>query len=790
MNIFRVRSIKAKLNITVILIMAIVFALTWTFMYIDHYRRSMEDVRDKATTIAKIISGIGVSTFLTLDYTLLDETIQKTMEQQDILYIKIIDKNGNVMRENRRERKSGHLLEVKEDIIVAGEPSGSVVLGLSTEDIYMMLKKNALSALLLTLIGLITSSFLMILIFNRLILKPVTVMDRSMKEIEKGDLTQEIPIESEDEIGYLSKAFNNVIKSIRDIVGQTLRSAHKVAMTGDKIAESSQRLAHSAQEEASATDETSASMEEMAASISEVVKNVENLSASVEETSATINEMAASIEQVGRNADTMGAVVDETSATIKQMLSSIEQNANNSAIMTDAVSETSLSIEHLLTSVEDVSKNAEILRNTVGETSSVIEEMTRAVREVSHRIEGANNLSQNVASKAEEGGKAVYKGLEGLQNIGKTTEKTMEIIQGLGKRSEEIGSIIEVIEEIADQTNLLALNAAIEAARAGDAGRGFAVVAEEIRRLAERSIDATKEISAVIKKVQEDTVFAIKAMDETYIEGKAGIMLANQSRDAFSQIIDSIRDNSMVMQEIAGSTVELNKAIDQAMKYVLDMNTATEEVTEAVKEQALRTDRIRQSLEKMNTAVRDVNIATKEQAAGGKQIREAVERMKAIVQEVVIAVKEQVKGTRQIALSIENMRDMAESVARATREQKLGSEAVVKAMDVLDKISEENLRLSEELKRFSEESTYEVENLQYAISNFRIHPDGQRRCWDIMNCAQEVRYKCPAYGSEEDRCWLIEGTWCKGAQQGDFRSKLRNCITCEAFRVIQGMGVD
>ena len=110
----------------------------------------------------------------------------------------------------------------------------------------------------------------------------------------------------------------------------------------------------------------------------------------------------------------------------------------------------------------------------------------------------------------------------------------MGIIQNLGKRSEEIGSIVEVIDEIADQTNLLALNAAIEAARAGDAGRGFAVVAEEIRKLAERSMEATKEIANVIKQVQSETETAIKATEETYREGKGGIVLAGQSRDAFT----------------------------------------------------------------------------------------------------------------------------------------------------------------------------------------------------------------------------------------------------------------
>jgi methyl-accepting chemotaxis protein len=626
------------------------------------------------------------------------------------------------------------------------------------------------------------------LFISRSITGPISRLAAVTQRTAEGDLTQTPEIRSADEIGLLAGAFDRMVNNLRRLVGESLKSSYHVALSADRVVHSSGQIAKSAQEEAAATDETTSSMEEMAVSISQVAKNTEALATNVDETSATISEMAASIEQVGKSAEVMAASVEETSATVEQMLTSVEQTATNTGSMTESVTETSLTVENLLSSIEQIARNTESLKNTVMETSGTIEEMTRTVKEVAGRIEGADKLGRNAFNEAEEGGKAIFRSIESLQNMGRTTEKTMEIIQSLGKRSEEIGSIVEVIDEIADQTNLLALNAAIEAARAGDAGRGFAVVAEEIRKLAERSMEATKEIAGVIREVQGETGAAIKATEETFREGKGGIALAESSRDAFTEIIHSMKESSDVVQGIARSASELNKAIEQVMKYVVDMNAATEDVAGAVREQASGAGEIRISLDRMNKMVQEVNIAAKEQSVGGRQIREVVERMKNIVREVGLAVREQVGGTKQIVQAAEIMRTMTQSVASATAEQKLGGETIVKAMEGMNQISGENLRLSKDMVTISEDTLFQVENLQYSISNFKIHSNGDRRCWDILSCPSSSRQKCPAYNVEEERCWLISGTWCKGNQQGDFRSKLRNCMTCEAFRVIQGIG--
>ena len=651
------------------------------------------------------------------------------------------------------------------------------------------LNRRASLAIILLAIAAMTLSLLTGVVITRSITGPISRIGEFTRKTSEGDLTHEIADKSRDEIGALAGYFNAMVESLRRTVNDAVRSSYHVALSSDKVVHSANQISSAAQDEAAATDETTSSMEEMASSISQVAKSAEALAVNVDETSSTINEMAASIEQVGKSAEVMAVSVEETSATIDQMITSVEQTARNTGQMTDAVSETSLTVENLLASIEQIAKNTDSLSGLVVETSGTIEEMTRTVKEVAVRLDGADKLTTNAVAEAEEGGQGIYRSIESLQNIGKTTEKTTAIIQGLGKRSEEIGSIVEVIDEIADQTNLLALNAAIEAARAGDAGRGFAVVADEIRKLAERSMQATKEIADVIRQVQGETGNAIRATEETYSAGREGIALAQSSRDAFAGIIASMREGSDVIRDIAKSSMELNRAIEQVMKYVVDMNSSTEEVAQAVQEQAGSAGSIRESLERMNKFVQEVNISAREQSIGGRQIREAVERMKNAVHEVGIAVKEQVGGTQQIVQAAEVMHSMTQGVAGATAEQKLGGETIVKAMEGMSQISSENLKLSKDMVTMADDTLFRIENLQYSISSFRIHSNGHKRCWDLLNCPSASRQKCPAYGAEEDRCWLISGTWCKGSQQGDFRSKLRNCMTCEAFSTIQGIEV-
>jgi len=634
----------------------------------------------------------------------------------------------------------------------------------------------------ITILVVIALSFFMTRGITSPLVKTLQVADR----VSKGDLTASVTVDSQDEIGELGGAINRMVGSLKEMVGTVNQTASQVAASADQVNSGAASISRGAQTQASAAEETSSSMEQMAASIQTVAANSDVLASNVDETSASINQMVASIEQVARNTENMAGTVSETSATIEQMTATIDKVARDTENLSASVEETSATVEQMMASIEQAARNADILAGTVSETSSTIEEIAASIRQVAENVSAAEEISKQSAVDAGAGSEAVELTIEGINRISDTMGMVSGVIGNLGRRSEEIGKIVEVIEEIADQTNLLALNAAIEAARAGDAGRGFAVVADEVRKLAERSVVATKEIGEVIKQVQDDTAKAVRSTELGAAETKEGIKLADKAGMALKRIMESVGAANRLMSEVSSATRQQATAASQVMMSVENMNQATDQVTTAVREQAQGSKQIRIAVEKMNGISQQVASAMKEQAIGGRQIRVAVEDMNRVTSQVSIAAKEQATGSTQIMKAVENMNSMTQQVANATSEQKRGGELVVKAVENISDIARENLGAVQQLAKASENMTYQAESLQRAVSIFKT-ADININCWDILHCATEFRFKCPAYQNAEKRCWLINGTWCKGVQQGDARSKLANCMHCQAFKVMQGL---
>src|SRR6266540_1955572 len=496
--------------------------------------------------------------------------------------------------------------------------------------------------------------------------RPIQHMVDVSQAVTKGDLTESIKVGSEDELATLGKSLNDMVVNLRRMVDNIQEASVQVASSAGQISANAKLIIQGAQGQAQAAEETSTSMEEMAASIQTVAGSSQGLANYVEETSSSITEMGASIEEVARSSATLATTVTEASATIEQMTVSIDQMAKDLESLAETVTTTSGTVEDMAAFITTVAQNADKLSASALRTSHTVSEMAGAVNDVAKIASEADRIAARASEDAKTGGEAVARTVDGMRAISDNMENTARVITGLGGRSREIGRILEVIEEIADQTNLLALNAAIEAARAGEAGRGFAVVADEVRKLAERSVEAAKEIGEVVRQVQQETGDAVEVAKSGAAEDKQGIALADKAGAALRNIIESVSRSSQLMGQIASATGKQSQASTDVLETVSAMNSATSQVATAVREQAEGSKQIRLAMENIKKVMSQAAYSTREQAAGGRQVRLAVENINKIASQVGIATQEQAEGSRQIVHAVEKMNDMTQQVSHAT----------------------------------------------------------------------------------------------------------------------------
>lgn len=302
---------------------------------------------------------------------------------------------------------------------------------------------------------------------ERRVSAPLYSLTSRLKDIAEGegDLTQRIPVQSQDEIGELSRWFNTFLDKLQEIMCQIKANTLQLATASEEIASTAMQMAQGSETQQNRTTQVAASMHEMASSVTQISENA-------------------------------------------------------------------------------------------------------------HKVaEG----SRSAAVNAREGGRVVDKTVVLMRTVAESVGKVAEQITDLGTRSDQIGRIVNVIDEIADQTNLLALNAAIEAARAGEQGRGFAVVADEVRKLAERTAKATKEIAEMITSIQSETKTAVQAMQDGTAQVQEAVATTAAAGAKLQQIIQEADSAADMTSQIATAGTEQSRTTEEINASISDIARISQE---------------------------------------------------------------------------------------------------------------------------------------------------------------------------------------------------------------------
>ena len=435
-------------------------------------------------------------------------------------------------------------------------------------------------------------------IFSRGITKPVKLMVDISNHLAMGDIDQKLEYKSQDEFGLLAD-------SIREIVGyqKEMSSAANAISTGI--------LTYDVRPK-SDKDELGNAFSKMIAGLRE-----------------TIGLVAQSASAITSAASQLTTAAEQSGEATSQIATTIQQVALGTAQQTEGVTKTSASVEQMGRAIDGVAKGAQEQAKAISQASQITSRINSAIEQVAANAQAVTRDSAQAATYSRDGAKTVKETINGMEAIRSKVGLSATKVEEMGTRSEEIGAIVETIEDIASQTNLLALNAAIEAARAGEQGKGFAVVADEVRKLAERSSLATKEIAALIKGIQKTVSEAVTAMQASAQEVELGVTRAHSAGEVLDNILGAAESVYKQAEEAGNTAAKVGAAAAELVEAVDAVSAVIEENTAATEEMAANSSELTQAIENIASVSEENSASVEEVSASTEEVSAQVEEVSA-----------------------------------------------------------------------------------------------------------------------------------------------------------------
>ena len=376
---------------------------------------------------------------------------------------------------------------------------------------------------------------------------------------------------------------------------------------------------------------------ETAEAVRRICAQGRNTVAAYEQARAQLNDLvgrvAGAAEQVQTGSTQLAEATQQVGQASQQIARAIEDVARGTSQQSRDSADVITQMTALNAAAAQVTGGADSQRDAAGQAQAAVGELTAALDDTTQRVDAVTKAADQAASTAREGASAVVRTISSIESVRVAVTQSAEQVAALGKRGEEIGQIIEAIDDIAAQTNLLALNAAIEAARAGEHGKGFTVVAAEVRKLAERSSNETKEIGQRIAAIQEQVRDVVEAMavGSTAVEQSAG--LGRQAGEALTSILGVVGETNEQASAITAAVNRMTAGVDA-------VSAASEQVARIAQDAAQATEQMRESALRVQSSIESIGAVSEETAAGAEQVSASTEEQSASVEEMSAGAQE------------------------------------------------------------------------------------------------------------------------------------------------------
>lgn len=364
----------------------------------------------------------------------------------------------------------------------------------------------------------------------------------------------------------------------------------------------------------------------------------------------TLRQVSANVSKLNRASAELAAIAEQARAATSQIATAIQEMAQGITQQAQSVERAACSMQQMSRLVTDVAEGTQAQSEAGTQAGYISQEINETIQQVASSAQTGAERAALSAQQAQSGAQTVERNTRVMASIREKVGLSAEKVEEMGRRSSQIGVILETIEDIAGQTNLLALNAAIEAARAGDHGRGFAVVADEVRKLAEKSGQATHEIAALIRGIQETVAEAVSAMEAGAQEVAIGMEGAAALGKVFDGILNAVEIVSQQVETIAAAAQQLSASSSELTGAMHSMNRVAQENGQSVATMQAETAGVTRLVETITGISQESSAGAEEVSATTQEMTAQVAEVQAAAQSLAVLAQELDACTRRFRL--------------------------------------------------------------------------------------------------------------------------------------------